>query len=99
VTADEIGDPQQLAMWCEVDGHRMQDSHTSRMIFSVAHCLAHLSCFMTLEPGDLVATGTPAGVGLGKKPPRFLRDGGTMRLGIAGLGLQTQAVKRASRPA
>ena len=54
---------------------------------------------MTLEPGDLVATGTPAGVGLGKKPPRFLRDGETMRLGIAGLGVQTQAVKRASRPA
>jgi len=99
VTADEVSDPQQLAMWCEVDDHRMQESHTSRMIFGVAHCLAHLSCFMTLEPGDLVATGTPAGVGLGKKPPRFLRDGETMRLGIAGLGVQTQAVKRASRPA
>jgi len=96
VTPDEIGDPQSLAMWCDVDGERMQLSDTERMIFSVATCLSYLSRFMTLEPGDLVATGTPAGVGLGKKPPRFLREGNTMRLGIAGLGEQRQRVTRST---
>jgi 2-keto-4-pentenoate hydratase/2-oxohepta-3-ene-1,7-dioic acid hydratase in catechol pathway len=90
VTQDEIPDPQDLAMWLDVDGHRFQDGSTRTMVFGVAHLVAYISQFMSLRPGDVIATGTPPGVGMGQKPPRYLRAGETMRLGIAGLGVQTQ---------
>lgn len=89
VTADEIADPQALAIWLEVNGRRFQDGNTRTMIFPVSEILAHVSQFMTLEPGDIVSTGTPPGVGLGVKPePVFLEVGDEMRLGIDGLGEQ-----------
>jgi len=91
VTADEVPDPQALAIWLEVNGERMQDGTTANMVFGVRALVAYISRFMTLEPGDVIATGTPAGVGLGRKPPRFLRAGDVMRLGIDGLGEQRQA--------
>ncbi len=90
VTRDEIADPQDLALWLEVDGIRRQTGSTRTMIFGVATLVSYISQFMTLEPGDIIATGTPPGVGLGHKPPVFLRPGQTMRLGIDGLGIQTQ---------
>ena len=86
VTADEAGDPQALDMWLDVDGERMQNGHTSDMIFSVAHIVWYVSQFMVLEAGDLINTGTPAGVASGFTPPRFLRPGQEMRLGIGDLG-------------
>lgn len=86
VTADEVPDPQALGMWLDVDGRREQQGSTSDMIFSVAHIVWYVSQFMVLEPGDLLNTGTPAGVGSGKRPPRFLEAGHEMRLGIDGLG-------------
>ena len=92
VTADEIADPQDLGMWLEVNGRRCQDSSTSDMIFGVAHLVHYISQFTTLEPGDLIATGTPQGVGMGQKPPTFLKAGDRMRLGIDGLGEQSQEV-------
>lgn len=93
VTADEIADPQNLAMTMDVNGQRMQSGHTGDMIFPVAEIIAHLSGLMSLHPGDVIATGTPAGVGSGKKPkPVFLRPGDEMSGGIEGLGLQRQAV-------
>ncbi len=93
VTTDEVTDPQNLAMWTDVDGVRMQDGNTKTMIFNVAKLVSYASHFMTLHAGDIIATGTPPGVGMGKKPtPVFLRGGETMRLGIAGLGEQTQRV-------
>ena len=93
VTSDEIPDPQALPMWCEVNGTRMQNGNTRTMIFGVANLVSYLSRFMTLEPGDLIATGTPPGVGMGKKPqPQFLKPGDVMRLGIEGLGVQQQTV-------
>jgi 2-keto-4-pentenoate hydratase/2-oxohepta-3-ene-1,7-dioic acid hydratase in catechol pathway len=93
VTTDEIPDPQQLDMWLEVNGTRMQDGNTRTMIFDVATIVAYLSQFMTLEPGDIITTGTPPGVGMGMKPePVYLKPGDTMRLGIAGLGEQQQHV-------
>ena len=88
VTADHIPDPQQLRIWLEVDGRIRQDSSTAEMIFPVARLLAYLSDFMTLEPGDLIATGTPPGVGMGCSPPEYLAPGMRMRLGIDGLGQQ-----------
>ncbi len=88
VTRDEIPDPNDLAMWLEVDGKRYQDGSTRTMIFKVPYLVSYLSRFMRLEPGDIIATGTPPGVGLGQKPPVFLKPGQTMRLGIAGLGEQ-----------
>ena len=88
VTRDEIADPNDLAMWLEVDGKRYQDGSTRTMIFKVPYLVSYLSRFMRLEPGDIIATGTPPGVGLGQKPPVFLKPGQTMRLGIAGLGEQ-----------
>ncbi len=89
VTADEVPDPQALSIWLEVNGHRYQDGNTRTMIFPVAELLSHVSQFMTLEPGDIVSTGTPPGVGLGIKPePVFLEVGDEMRLGIDGLGEQ-----------
>ncbi|HYF86705.1 fumarylacetoacetate hydrolase family protein [Azospirillum sp.] len=90
VTADEVEDPQALDMWLEVDGQRFQDGSTRTMIFGVAHLVSYISRFMTLQPGDIISTGTPPGVGLGQKPPLYLRAGQTMRLGIAGLGEQQQ---------
>jgi 2-keto-4-pentenoate hydratase/2-oxohepta-3-ene-1,7-dioic acid hydratase in catechol pathway len=91
VTKDEIPDPQNLALWLEVDGKRMQNGNTKTMIFGVAKVVAYVSHFMTLHPGDIIATGTPPGVGMGQKPEAvFLRAGQTMRLGIDGLGEQQQ---------
>jgi ureidoglycolate lyase len=93
VTKDEVADPQDLAMFCEVDGQRMQDGSTRTMIFGVAKLVSYVSQCITLHPGDVISTGTPPGVGLGKKPtPVFLKAGQTMRLGIAGLGEQVQRV-------
>ncbi|HWL48122.1 MAG TPA: fumarylacetoacetate hydrolase family protein [Sphingomonadaceae bacterium] len=93
VTRDEIPDPQNLRLWCDVDGHRMQDGNTRQMIFDVATIISYVSAFITLHPGDIIATGTPAGVGLGQKPhPMFLKAGQRMRLGIDGLGVQEQAL-------
>jgi ureidoglycolate lyase len=89
VTRDEIPDPQALKLWLEVDGHRYQHSNTRNMIFGVAELIAYLSQCMSLEPGDVIMTGTPGGVGLGIKPePVYLRPGQTLRLGVAGLGEQ-----------
>lgn len=90
VTADEVGDPQDLRLWLEVDGHRHQDGNTSDMIFTVAEIVAYVSQFCTLEPGDIITTGTPKGVGMGYKPPVYLRPGQTVRLGIDKLGEQQQ---------
>ncbi|WP_431282166.1 fumarylacetoacetate hydrolase family protein [Humitalea sp. 24SJ18S-53] len=90
VTPDEIADPQDLAMFCDIDGVRMQDGSTRTMIFGVKKLVSYVSHFITLHPGDVISTGTPPGVGLGKKPPVFLKAGQTMHLGIAGLGEQTQ---------
>ncbi|WP_413459377.1 fumarylacetoacetate hydrolase family protein [Herbaspirillum huttiense] len=91
VTRDEIADPQKLGMWLEVDGKRYQNGNTSTMIFGVAHIVSYLSRFMSLQPGDVISTGTPPGVGMGVKPEAvYLRAGQTMRLGIDGLGEQQQ---------
>jgi len=92
VTADEVPDPQALDVMCEVSGQVMQKGTTRNMIFGCAQIVSYLSQFMTLLPGDVIPTGTPAGVGLGKKPPRFLKPGDTMRLTITGLGEQRQRV-------
>jgi 2-keto-4-pentenoate hydratase/2-oxohepta-3-ene-1,7-dioic acid hydratase in catechol pathway len=88
LTSDELTDPQTLGMWLDVDGERQQAGHTSDMIFGVDYIVWYVSQFMVLEPGDLINTGTPAGVGSGKQPPRFLRPGQEMRLGITNLGEQ-----------
>ena len=92
VTTDEIRDPQALDMALEVNGKRMQSGNTRTMVFSVAKLISHVSQYMTLLPGDVIATGTPPGVGLGMKPPVFLKPGDVMRLTIAGLGEQKQRV-------
>lgn len=92
VTPDEIADPQNLDMFLDVNGKRMQTGNTSTMIFTVRQIVSYLSRFMVLEPGDVITTGTPPGVGLGMKPPVFLKDGDEMRLGITGLGEQRQKV-------
>jgi 2,4-diketo-3-deoxy-L-fuconate hydrolase len=94
VTRDEIKDPQNLDLTLDIDGKRAQTGNTRTMIFSVARLVAHLSLFMALEPGDIITTGTPPGVGAGRKPPSFLKGGETMRLAVAGLGEQTQKVVR-----
>ena len=94
VTADEIKNPQKLKLWLELNGKRRQEGSTANMIFSVAHIVWYLSKFCTLMPGDLICTGTPAGVGMGAKPQRFLKPGDEMRLGIDGLGEQCQQVVR-----
>jgi 2,4-didehydro-3-deoxy-L-rhamnonate hydrolase len=88
VTTDEIADPRTLNMWLDVDGQRQQTGNTSDMIFAVDHIVWYVSQFMVLEPGDVINTGTPAGVGSGKRPPRFLQPGQEIRLGIDGLGEQ-----------
>ncbi|AMO95241.1 fumarylacetoacetate (FAA) hydrolase family protein [Collimonas fungivorans] len=90
VTADEVADPHALGLWLEVDGHRYQNGNTSTMVFQVPALVSYLSRFMSLQPGDVISTGTPPGVGLGQKPPVYLRAGQVMRLGIDGLGEQRQ---------
>ncbi len=90
VTADEVPDPQNLGMWLDVDGKRYQDGSTRTMIFGVRTVVSYISQFMTLEPGDLIFTGTPPGVGFGQKPPVYLKPGQTLSLGIEGLGEQAQ---------
>lgn len=90
VTRDEIPDPQALDLWLEVDGERRQSGNTRTMIFPVAELIAYVSRFMSLQPGDVISTGTPPGVGAGFKPPIFLKPGQVMRLGIEGLGEQRQ---------
>ncbi len=94
VTRDEIADPQKLAMWLDLNGKRQQTGNSRTMIFSVAKIVSYLSRFMTLMPGDIIATGTPPGVGMGMKPQQFLKHGDDIRLGIAGLGEQHQNVVR-----
>jgi len=90
VTRDEIPDPQKLSMWLDVNGTKMQDGSTKTMIFSIAHIVHYLSQFMSLQPGDVITTGTPPGVGLGMKPPVFLKPGDVVSLGIEHLGEQRQ---------
>jgi len=92
VTADEVLDPQALNMWLDLNGERRQRGNTKTMIFGVAHLVSYVSQFMTLLPGDIICTGTPPGVGMGMKPPLFLKPGDVMKLGIDGLGEQTQRV-------
>ncbi len=93
VTTNEITDPQNLNIWLEVNGTRYQDGSTKTMAFGVTHLVSYVSQFMTLLPGDVIATGTPPGVGLGQNPPIFLKDGDVMGLGIEGLGEQRQEVR------
>jgi len=95
VTRDQVPDPQNLAMWLSVNGHRYQDGNTRTMVFDVAALVSHISRYMTLEPGDVISTGTPPGVGLGQKPPVYLKPGDVMELGIEGLGVQRQRVAAA----
>jgi 2-keto-4-pentenoate hydratase/2-oxohepta-3-ene-1,7-dioic acid hydratase in catechol pathway len=90
VTADEVPDPQALDLWLDVDGVRRQTGNTRTMIFGIAQLVSYISHFMSLQSGDIIATGTPPGVGLGMKPPQYLRSGQIMRLGITGLGAQQQ---------
>jgi 2-keto-4-pentenoate hydratase/2-oxohepta-3-ene-1,7-dioic acid hydratase in catechol pathway len=97
VTRDEIPDPQSLDLWLEVDGSPCQHGSTSKMIFGVAHLVSYVSQFMSLRSGDVITTGTPPGVGMGQRPPRFLSAGQTMRLGITGLGVQQQRTIEARR--
>lgn len=92
VTRDEVADPQNLPMWLKVNGQTMQDGSTRTMVYGVAHLVSYLSQFMTLHPGDVISTGTPPGVGMGQKPPRYLKAGDVVELGIEGLGQQRQAV-------
>lgn len=90
VTVDEVADPHALNLWLEVDGHRYQDGNTCTMVYRIPFLISYLSQFMSLQPGDVISTGTPPGVGMGQKPPVFLRAGQTMRLGVQGLGEQRQ---------
>jgi len=92
VTRDEVPHPQRLDLWLDVNGQRRQTGNTRTMVFGVAQLISYLSRFMTLLPGDVVTTGTPPGVGLGMRPPQFLRKGDVLQLGVAGLGVQQQAV-------
>jgi len=93
VTKDEIADPQNLKMWLSVNGKMMQDGSSKTMVYGVAHLVSYLSQFMSLHPGDVISTGTPPGVGLGMKPPQFLKAGDVVELGIEGLGTQKQTFK------
>ena len=90
VTPDEVPDPQNLPMWLKVNGETMQNGSTRTMVYGVAHIIAYLSQFFTLHPGDIISTGTPPGVGMGMKPPRYLKAGDVVELGIEGLGTQKQ---------
>ena len=94
VTRDEVKDPQNLGMWLELNGKRVQDGSTKTMVFGVAHIVAYLSQFFTLMPGDVITTGTPPGVGMGMKPPMYLKPGDKMVICVEGLGVQRQVVKR-----
>jgi 2,4-didehydro-3-deoxy-L-rhamnonate hydrolase len=94
VTRDEVKDPQNLNMWLDLNGTRVQSGSTKTMVYGVAHIVAYLSQFFTLHPGDIITTGTPPGVGMGMKPQRFLKEGDKMVIGIDGLGVQRQVVKR-----
>jgi 2-keto-4-pentenoate hydratase/2-oxohepta-3-ene-1,7-dioic acid hydratase in catechol pathway len=94
VTPDEVRDPQNLPMWLKVGDQMMQNGSTKTMVYGVAHVIAYLSQFFTLHPGDIISTGTPPGVGMGMKPPRYLRKGEVVSLGIAGLGEQRQTVEQ-----
>jgi 2,4-diketo-3-deoxy-L-fuconate hydrolase len=96
VTREEIADPQKLALWLDVNGHRYQAGSTRTMIFDVAYLVSHISRYMTLMPGDIISTGTPPGVGMGQKPQVFLTAGDVVELGIEGLGRQRQQVVGAS---
>jgi 2-keto-4-pentenoate hydratase/2-oxohepta-3-ene-1,7-dioic acid hydratase in catechol pathway len=93
VTSDEIADVQNLNLWLSLNGRRVQDSSTSDMIFSIAKIVSYLSNFVLLQPGDVITTGTPSGVGLGMKPPTFLKPGDVLELGVEGLGTQKQTVR------
>nr|WP_298969067.1 fumarylacetoacetate hydrolase family protein [uncultured Halomonas sp.] len=95
VTRDEVADPHQLSMWLEVDGKRYQDGSTRTMVYQVPFLISYLSQFMSLQPGDVISTGTPPGVGMGQQPPVYLREGQQMHLGIEGLGEQQQRVVQA----
>lgn len=90
VTKDDITDPQNLGMWLKVNGQTMQDGSSKTMVYGVAHVVSYLSQFMSLHPGDVISTGTPPGVGMGQKPPRYLKAGDVVELGIEGLGSQKQ---------
>lgn len=90
VTRDEVADPQNLSMWLTVNGKKMQDGSTGTMVYGVAHLVSYLSQFMTLQPGDIISTGTPPGVGMGQNPQQYLRPGDVVELGIEGLGQQKQ---------
>jgi 2-keto-4-pentenoate hydratase/2-oxohepta-3-ene-1,7-dioic acid hydratase in catechol pathway len=94
VTKDEIADPQDLPMWLKVNGETVQNGSSKTMIYGVAYLVSYLSQFMSLQPGDIISTGTPPGVGMGMKPPRYLKAGDVVELGIEGLGSQTQNVKQ-----
>lgn len=93
VTRDAVPDPQALRVWCEINGIMRQDSNTADMIFPVAHLVSYISQFMTLNPGDVICTGTPSGVGMGMNPPQYLKPGDVVRLGVEGLGEQRQKVR------
>ncbi len=92
VTRDQVADPQNLDMWLTVNGHKYQNGSTKTMVYGVAFLISYLSQFMTLHPGDVISTGTPPGVGMGQKPPVYLRAGDVVELGVAGLGQQRQDV-------
>jgi 2-keto-4-pentenoate hydratase/2-oxohepta-3-ene-1,7-dioic acid hydratase in catechol pathway len=92
VTRDDVPDPQNLDMYLEVNGHRYQNGSSKTMHFDVATCISHLSQFMSLQPGDIISTGTPPGVGLGLKPEKYLKVGDEMELSVQGLGVQKQKV-------
>lgn len=93
VTADEVPDPQNLAMFCDINGKRFQNGSTKTMVYGVRYLISYLSQFMSLQPGDIISTGTPPGVGMGQKPPVYLKDGDKIHLGIAGLGEQHQTAR------
>ena len=95
VTTDEVADVNDLDMWLDVDGERMQSGSTATLVFKVPHLVSYCSRFMSLQPGDVISTGTPPGVGMGKSPPRYLRGGEVVSLGIAGLGEQRSRVRPA----
>jgi len=94
VTSDEVIDSNELDIWLEVNGERVQDGNTRTMVYKVPFLISYISQFMSLQPGDIISTGTPPGVGLGFNPPKYLKEGDTMRLGITGLGEQLQNVER-----
>jgi 2-keto-4-pentenoate hydratase/2-oxohepta-3-ene-1,7-dioic acid hydratase in catechol pathway len=94
VTLDEVADISNLDLWLDLNGERKQTGNTKTLIFDVPHLVSYVSQFVSLQPGDIISTGTPAGVGMGLKPPRYLKEGDVMTLGISGLGEQRQVVER-----